>query len=88
MFTTSPQQKSNWNAKCLGLALAVPLFSSVLGPYAAAGKLRTHGFAAIRDHVYVFCNVPGEMSLEKAVQLIRGILDLLLSGRRSVSSSS
>ena len=41
-------------------------------PTTLAKKLKVPEFVAMRDHVHVHITVYGEMSIEKAVQLIKG----------------
>ena len=37
-----------------------------------SGKMTVHEFVIMPDHVHILMTVPGEMSLEKAMQLIKG----------------
>jgi putative transposase len=48
------------------------LFIEVLRSYMRAGKMTVHDFVIMPNHVHVLMTVSGEMSLEKAMQLIKG----------------
>jgi putative transposase len=48
------------------------LFIEVLRNYMRAGKMTVHDFVIMPNHVHILMTVPGEMSLEKAMQLIKG----------------
>jgi putative transposase len=48
------------------------LFIDVLRSNMAAGKFRVHDFVAMPDHVHLLITVDKDMSIEKAVQLIKG----------------
>jgi putative transposase len=48
------------------------LFIGVLRSYMRAGKMTVHDFVIMPNHVHILMTVPGEMSLEKAMQLIKG----------------
>jgi putative transposase len=48
------------------------LLIDVLRSYVAAGKLRVHDFVVMPDHVHLLITVDADMSIEKAVQLIKG----------------
>ena len=48
------------------------LFVDVLRSYMQAGKFVVHDFVVMRDHVHVLMTVPGDITLEKAMQLIKG----------------
>ena len=48
------------------------LFIDVLRSYVVARKFRVHDFVVMPDHVHVLLTVSGEMSIEKAVQFIKG----------------
>jgi putative transposase len=48
------------------------LFVDVLRSYIQAGKFVVHDFVVMRDHVHVLMTVPGDITLEKAMQLIKG----------------
>ena len=37
-----------------------------------SGKMTVHDFAVMPNHVHVLMTIPGDMSLEKAMQLIKG----------------
>jgi putative transposase len=48
------------------------LFIDVLRSYTQAKKFKVREFVVMRNHVHVLITVDGEMSIEKAVQLIKG----------------
>ncbi|MGA9671855.1 MAG: transposase [Terracidiphilus sp.] len=48
------------------------LFIEVLRSYMRAGKMTVHEFVVMPDHVHILMTVPSEMSVEKAMQLIKG----------------
>jgi putative transposase len=48
------------------------LFIEVLRSYMRSGKITVHDFVIMPNHVHILMTVPGEMSLEKAMQLIKG----------------
>jgi putative transposase len=48
------------------------LFIDVLRSYVAAKKFKVHDFVVMPDHVHVLMTVNGDMSIEKAVQFIKG----------------
>jgi putative transposase len=48
------------------------LFLDVLRSYVAAGKFRVHDFVVMRNHFHLLLTLKQEMSVEKAVQLIKG----------------
>jgi putative transposase len=48
------------------------LFLDVLRSYAAEGRFRIHDFVVMRNHFHLLLSVNGEMTVEKAVQLIKG----------------
>jgi putative transposase len=48
------------------------LFIDVLRSYTLAKKFKAREFAVMRNHVHLLITVDGEMSIEKAVQLIKG----------------
>jgi len=48
------------------------LFIDVLRSYVAGKKFRVHDFVVMPDHVHLLITVSGEMSIEKAVQFIKG----------------
>jgi putative transposase len=48
------------------------LFIEVLRSYVAAKKFKVHDFVVMPDHVHLLLTVGGEMSIEKAVQFIKG----------------
>lgn len=48
------------------------LFIDVLRFYARAQKFRVHDFVVMPDHVHLLITVNGGMTIERAVQLIKG----------------
>jgi putative transposase len=48
------------------------LFIEVLRGYMRSGKITVHDFVIMPNHVHILMTVPGEMSIEKAMQLIKG----------------
>ena len=48
------------------------LFIDVLRSYVAARKFRLHDFVVMPDHVHLLVTVGGDMSIEKAVQFVKG----------------
>jgi REP-associated tyrosine transposase len=48
------------------------LFIDVLRSYVAGKKFKVHDFVVMPDHVHLLITVGGEMSIEKAVQFIKG----------------
>ncbi len=48
------------------------LFIDVLRSYLRTSKFTVHDFVAMPNHVHVLLTLPGDMSVEKAVQLIKG----------------
>jgi putative transposase len=48
------------------------LLIEVLRSYMRKGKIIVHDFVIMPNHVHILMTVPGEMSLEKAMQLIKG----------------
>jgi putative transposase len=48
------------------------LFIDVLRSYVAAKKFKVHDFVVMPDHVHVLLTVGGQLSIEKAVQFIKG----------------
>jgi REP-associated tyrosine transposase len=51
---------------------AVGLFLKVLYEYRAQGKFRLHEFVVMPDHFHLLLTVGSEISVEKAVQFIKG----------------
>ena len=61
----------------MGRALFQPernatLFIDVLRSYVAARKFQLHDFVVMPDHVHLLITVPGDMTIEKAIQFIKG----------------
>jgi putative transposase len=48
------------------------LFVEVLRSYVKSGQFTVHDFVVMPNHVHILMTIPGEISLEKAVQLIKG----------------
>jgi REP element-mobilizing transposase RayT len=48
------------------------LFIDVLRAQSLAGKLTIHNFVIMPNHVHILLSIPGELSIQKAVQLIKG----------------
>jgi len=48
------------------------LFIDVLRSYVAAKKFKVHDFVVMPDHVHVLLTVNDDMSIEKAVQFVKG----------------
>jgi putative transposase len=48
------------------------LLIDVLRSYMTAGKFEVHDFVVMPDHVHVLLTVRGEMTIEKAMQFIKG----------------
>jgi putative transposase len=48
------------------------LLIDVLRSYVAAGKFQLHDFVVMLDHVHLLIRVGGDMTIEKAMQFIKG----------------
>jgi len=48
------------------------LFVDVLRSYIRAGKMTVHDFVVMPNHVHVLMTIPGNTSIEKTMQLIKG----------------
>ena len=48
------------------------LFIDVLRSYTLAGKFKVHDFVVMRNHVHLLVTIDGAMSIEKAMQLVKG----------------
>ena len=48
------------------------LFIDVLRSYVKAQKFQVHDFVVMPDHVHLLITIEGDMSIEKAVQFIKG----------------
>jgi putative transposase len=48
------------------------LFIEVLRTYMRSGKMTVHDFVIMPNHIHILMTVPSEMSIEKAMQLIKG----------------
>src|SRR5882724_1418145 len=61
------------------------LFIDVLRSYMHASKFKVHDFVVMPNHVHVLLTVGAEMSIEKAVQMMKGIFPI---ARRRNSDTS
>jgi putative transposase len=50
------------------------LFADVLRTYVMAGEFIVHDFVVMPNHIHLLMTLPGTLSLEKAMQLIKGNL--------------
>jgi len=48
------------------------LFADVLRSYMREGKFKIHDFVVMRNHVHLLITVSADMTIEKAMQLIKG----------------
>jgi len=48
------------------------LLIDVLRTYTLAGKFRVHDFVVMREHLHLLFTVDNEMTVEKAMQLVKG----------------
>ena len=48
------------------------LLIDVLRSYVVAGKFRRHDFVVLPDHVHLLVTIRGDMTMEKAMQFIKG----------------
>ncbi len=48
------------------------LFVDVLRSYVTAGKFKVHDFVVMPNHVHILMTIPGALSLEKAMQFVKG----------------
>jgi putative transposase len=48
------------------------LLIDLLRSYVAAGKFKIHDFVVMPDHLHLLITVPEDMSIEKAMQLVKG----------------
>lgn len=48
------------------------LFADVLRSYMSEGKFKVHDFVVMRNHVHLLITIAGDMTIEKAMQLIKG----------------
>jgi len=48
------------------------LFADVLRGYMREGKFKVHDFVVMRNHVHLLLTINGDMTIEKAMQLIKG----------------
>jgi putative transposase len=48
------------------------LFIDVLRSNMRAGNMAVHDFVIMPDHIHILMTIPGEISLEKAMQLVKG----------------
>ena len=56
----------------------------VLDHYRAQGKFALHAFVVIPDHIHVLITPAADVSLEKAVQFIKGGFSFRLKSKRDV----
>ena len=70
--TFSATTKTSMGRPLLQSERNATLFIDVLRSYVAAGKLRVHDFVVMPDHVHLLLTVGGNMSIEKAMQFIKG----------------
>jgi len=68
-FVTSRTAESKPILQTDGMAA---LFIEVLRCYMRAGKFKVHEFVVMRNHVHLLVTVGAGMSIEKAMQLIKG----------------
>jgi putative transposase len=48
------------------------LLIDVLRSYTLAGKFKVHDFVVMRNHVHILVTVAGDMTIERAMQLVKG----------------
>ena len=48
------------------------LLIDVLRTHTLSGKFRVHDFVVMPNHIHILITLPGEMTIEKAMQLIKG----------------
>jgi putative transposase len=48
------------------------LFIDVLRSYMRSGKMIVHDFVVMPNHVHILITIPGDMSIERVMQLIKG----------------
>ena len=60
------------------------LMIDVLRSYVAAGKFQLHDFVIMPNHVHLLMSVGGDMTIEKAMQFIKGGFSYRLKERGSV----
>jgi putative transposase len=48
------------------------LFIEVLRAYMRSGKIIVHDFVVMPNHVHILMTIPGDMTIERAMQLIKG----------------
>ncbi len=64
--------KTNGGRRLLQSERNATLFIDVLRSYMAAGKFEVRDFVVMPDHVHLLLTVRDEMTVEKAMQLIKG----------------
>ncbi len=69
---SSSPQKPAWAEALLQSERNAMLFIDVLRSYVKAKKFQVHDFVVMPDHVHLLTTVEGDMSIEKAVQFIKG----------------
>src|SRR5262245_5043824 len=68
-FVTS---KSSQGKSLLQSERMATLFIDVLRSYASAGRFKIHDFVVMPNHMHLLMTVDQTMSIERAVQLIKG----------------
>jgi putative transposase len=68
-FATS---KTSLGRRLLQSERNATLFIDVLRSYVSAGKFQVRDFVVMPDHIHILLTVRGEMTIEKAMQLIKG----------------
>ena len=48
------------------------LLIDVLRSYTLAGEFKVHDFVVMRDHLHLLLTIEGDMTIEKAMQLVKG----------------
>jgi putative transposase len=64
--------KTSQGARLLQSERNAMLLVDVLRSYMSAGKFRVHDFVVMPNHLHVLLTVGGDMTIEKAMQLIKG----------------
>ena len=68
-FVTSP---TSGKRSLLQSERSARLFITVLYEYRSQGKFRVHEFVVMPDHFHVLLTVPAQITIERAVQFIKG----------------
>ena len=69
---SSSQQRQAWGGGSLQSDRFAELFVDVLRKSMAAGRFEVHDFVVMPDHVHLLLSVGEGMTIEKAVQFIKG----------------